>query len=197
MVAAASPKKVRIKGPNGKFQWVFPEELDAQRTSSEIPQSVQRQAVADLSAGELYDWDGNEVEQLDETYDEYVNKMPSKTELKRYAKPVGYWEVRYPGCALQPFPRMGAILSTPSGLWQAHNAVQERAIREHIALSTHLDPDDLQISDDEMAVMAGKQLGEIQYCQNAGCFFVTCAARAAKAHAMTNGHRLDYRPRKD
>lgn len=190
MVAEAK-KKVRTTDPiSGKFRWVDPDELAAR--------DMQRQAVADLSAGELLDWDGNAVEASDD-YDEYVNAMPSKDELRRYKQPVRYWEVRYPGCSLQPVPRMGVIASTASGLWQAHNVVQERAIREHITISTSVagyptDPDDLRISDEEMAVMSGKG-GDIQYCQNPGCFFVTCSMRAGKLHALTNGHRLDYKPR--
>lgn len=192
MVASAKPKKVRTTDPiTGKFRWVDPAELETR--------SPQARAMADLSAGEVLDWDGNAVEESDD-YDEYINTMPSKDELRRYARPVSYWEVRYPGCSLQPFPRMGVIRSTPTGLWQAHNAVQERAIREHLVISTGqaghaCDPDDLKISDEEMAVMDGRRPGDIQYCQDAGCYFVTCSMHAGKLHALTNGHRLDYRPR--
>ena len=146
------------------------------------------------------DWDGNEVEEFGQTYDEYINTMPSKADLKRFPKPVFHWEVRYPGCSLQPFPRMWAIASTATGLWQSNNAVQLRSVEEHIRISTAqaghpTNPDDLQISDDEMAVMNGRQAGVIQYCQNPGCYFVSCSNRAGMLHALTNGHRLYYKPR--
>jgi hypothetical protein len=182
---ATKPKKVRV----GFGVWGYPDEVE--------PQDMQRTAVADLSAAEVYDWDGNEVEEWDETYDEYVNKRPSRADLKKYPQPVYYWEVRYPGCSIQPYPRMGAIVSTPTGLWTAHNAVQERAIREHIQIATKHDPDDLKITDHEMAVMDGKEKGGIRYCQNAGCYFVSCAMTAIDIHETLTGHRTDSRPRKD
>lgn len=191
MVATEHRKKIRTTDPaTGKFRWVDPAEVEQG--------NARARAIADLAAGQLLDWDGNEVDDLGD-YDEYVNSRPSKEALRRYPTPVFYAEVRYPGCALQPVPRMAAITSTPTGLWQANNAVQEKAIREHIAISTAqaghpAHPDELKIDEEELAILRGGG-GDIQYCQNAGCFFVSASSRAAKLHALTNGHRLDYRPR--
>jgi hypothetical protein len=187
-MGATTAKKVRTTDPiTGKFHWVDPQELEIANPRA--------RAVADLSAGELLDWDGNAVEQPDETYDEYVHRMPSKDDLKRFRQPVFHWEVRYPGCILQPFPRMGAITSTPSGLWQSNNAVQLRAVHEHIRITARVDPDLLRISDDEMAVMNGQKDGVIRYCQNAGCFFVSCSMTAIDLHESLCGHRTDRKPR--
>jgi hypothetical protein len=48
-----------------------------------------------------------------------------------------------------------------------------------------------------MAVMDGREKGGIRYCQNAGCYFVSCAMTAIDLHESLTGHRTDSRPRKD
>ncbi len=183
---ANKPRKQRINGPDGKLRWVPVAEL-----------TPMTEVMADLSAGEFLDWEGNEVAPLAEDYEDYINSQPSKEDLRPYPKPVGYWEVRYPGCTLQPYPRMGGFSSEPSGRWQATNRVKETAIREHIRATAKVDPDLLKISDEELATMSGRGTGAIRYCQDGCCNFVSCSMTAINLHEALCGHRTDSRPRKD
>jgi hypothetical protein len=136
-------------------------------------------------SGEFLDWDGNEVERLEQTYDEYVNSRPSPEELRRYRTPIYYWEVKAPGCALQPYPQMGAFSSSEDGLWAARNPSQNTAIRHRLA-SIGIDPDEMKLSADELAVMQGKAKGSIRFCED--CGFTSCSARAVELHEALRGH---------
>ena len=150
--------------------------------------------VAD-AASALLDWDGNEVEDFEGDYEDYVNSSPSKEDLKRYRTPVLYWEVRYPGCNLQPYPKMGGFKSSNTGLWTARNAVQERAIRQHILQSTSTDPDELRLTSDEIKIMNGEKKAPMRFCQD--CFFLSCSMTAVDLHETLNGHMTGSKPRKD
>ena len=155
--------------------------------------SSQAQMIGSVGDAAL-DWDGNPLND-EEGYEDYLNSRPSKADLKRYAKPVCFWEVLHPGTALQPYPTMGTIDSLVSGLWMAQNPSQERHIREYLLQSTHLDPDLLKLTDHELDVMNGRAVGEIRFCQD--CTFIACSLVAVNLHETLNGHSTKSTPRKD
>jgi hypothetical protein len=155
----------------------------------------QSELIADAGAA-LIDWDGTEAEEV-EDYDAYIASRPPKEAMRPYKTPVYYWEVKYPGCALQPYPRLAPFESLRTGLWTARNQWQEDAIRDHIRRETGFDPDDMKISADEWAVMSGQARKglAIRFCQD--CKFISCSMEAVNAHERLCGHRTDQLPRKD
>lgn len=154
--------------------------------------SRQGQAVADLVGGEVLDWDGNEIGESTD-YVDYLNSRPTREQLRRYPEPVFYWEVKYPGCALQPYPTMSAMRSTESGLWQCQNKAQEAAVREHIQIQMKRDPDEFRVSDAELKALGEKHSDEISYCKT--CAFTTTSQKMANLHRRESGHESSDKPR--
>jgi hypothetical protein len=148
-------------------------------------------------SGEFLDWDGNEVETLEQTYDEYVNSRPPKEDLRRFRQPIYYWEVKAPGCSLQPYPTMGAFQSTGTGLWTARNPAQDTAIRTRILSTTGVDPDEMRLSSDDLKALDGdeKLSRRVRFCQD--CFFVCSNQDATNLHEILRGHSTKSQPRKD
>jgi hypothetical protein len=161
--------------------------------------STQKRAIEDLSLGPIlgFDEEGNEITAEVGAYDDYLVSLPPKEERRRFATPICYWEVRWPGCTLQPYPRLGSFRSRESGLWACEYPYQDRAVREHILANIHVDPDTLRISDEEMAVMDGRKDGRIMYCQDGGCAFVSCSLEAIGLHETLTGHSFKNTPRRD
>jgi hypothetical protein len=159
--------------------------------------STQAQAVAALTSGATYDWDGNAVFDPEETYEDYLDSMPSRADVALFDHPRHYWEPAMPGCDLMPFPRLGPFSSSPSGMWIARNKAQERAIREHLELHTGLDPNELKVSADELAVMNGQKRRSlaIRYCHGSCCAFVSCSPLAISLHEQLTGHNTHDKPK--
>jgi len=161
------------------------------------PTAIRPQAelIADASAA-LMDWDGTEAE-FGEDYDDYIASRPLKEDMRPYKTPVYYWEVKYPGCTLQPYPRLAPFNSLDSGLWTARTKWQEDAIRTHIRQNAETDPDEMKLTPDDLAVMNGqKRPGmAVRFCQD--CHFVSCSAVANNLHESVCGHRTDQKPRRD
>lgn len=204
---ASKPKKVRgINPETGKWngKWVTVDEAAPVTEVIVAPapaprQSVQKQAMVELTGTILgFDEDGEEIRAEGGVYDDYLNSMPSREERSRFRTPVYYWEVRYPGCTLQPYPQLGSFRSRDSGVWELEYPYQERAVREHILSSVHVDPDTLRITDHELAVMDGRSTdGRIMYCQDGGCAFVSCNLGAIALHEDLTGHSFKNKPRED
>lgn len=162
--------------------------------------SPQAQAIAELDALRpvLLDEEGEEIVEEAFPYDEYLASLPPREERRRFATPVSYWEPRWPGCTLQPYPRLGAFSSERSGAWVCEYPWQERAVRSHILSNLHVDPDTLKVSDDELAVMAGTAKGNIRYCHGGGCAFASCSLLAVDLHErFHSGHVTKNAPKKD
>ena len=151
--------------------------------------SVEPETTAKPDTTHLIDWAGNEVEPWEQDYEDYLTSRPSREALRPYKEPVRYWEVLYPGCSLQPYPRMGAFTSTVDGVWVATNKAQEDAIREHIAISTRVDPDRLKVTPAEGS--------DLRFCHSPACRFITSSLFAANLHESLCGHTTHGTPRKD
>jgi hypothetical protein len=161
--------------------------------------STQKRAIEDLSTGPIlgFDEEGNEITAEVGAYDDYLVSLPTKAERRRLSTPVYYWEVRWPGCTLQPYPRLGSFRSRESGVWACEYPYQQTAVCEHILSNIHVDPETLRISDEEMAIMDGRKDGRIMYCQDGGCAFVSCSLEAIGLHETLTGHSFKNTPRRD
>jgi hypothetical protein len=164
-----------------------------------VAPSARAQVIADLSSVTAFDEDGNEIIEEGEDFLAYQESVPPREERRRFKEPVFYWEPRYPGCFLQPYPRTGQFYSTDSGVWMLEYPYQERAVRTHILQSTRVDPDLLKVTADELAVMNGKEHPTLKrrYCQTGACSFVTCSQLATDLHEELTGHTTKNKPRED
>lgn len=154
--------------------------------------SRQGEAVAELVGGEVLDWDGNEIGEVGD-YLDYLNSRPTRAQLRRYDEPVFYWEVKYPGCALQPYPQMSPMRSSDEGLWRCDNDAQQAAVREHIQIQMHRDPDDFRVTDAELQALATRDADRISYCKT--CAFTTTNIVMANLHRRESGHESSDKPR--
>lgn len=158
-----------------------------------MPAATPAVVIPETSAPSL-GWDGEDVEDFAQDYDDYLESRPTKADLKPYAVPVLYWEALKPGTSLRPYPRMSSIDSTPQGLWKAQNAAQQTAVREHLAISTRLDPDLLKVSAEEQAALVGRGATPLRFCHT--CGFVTSSLLAANLHETDSQHTTHPQPKK-
>lgn len=154
--------------------------------------SQQGEAVAALVGGQALDWDGNEVGESTD-YLDYLHSRPTREQLRRYDEPVFYWEVKYPGCALQPYPQMSPMRSAESGLWRCDNDAQQIAVREHIQIAMKRDPDEFRATDAELLALAAKDADLIRYCKT--CGFTTTNQKMSILHQRETGHESSDKPR--
>lgn len=154
--------------------------------------SQQGEAAAALIGGGSFDWDGNEIDEGTDYYD-YINSRPTKAQFRRYSEPVFYWEVKYPGCALQPYPQTSPIRSSDSGLWQCERVWQEDAVREHIQIQMKRNPDDFRVTEAELQALASRDPDKISYCKT--CGFTTTNIVMANLHRRESGHESSDKPR--
>lgn len=164
-----------------------------------MPAATDRRPAAVIASANTpaLDWDGKELEPFEESYDDYLESMPSREALRPYQEPVYYWEVRYPGCTLQPYPRMGGFNSSPEGLWGPRNRAQEDAVRDYITNTARVDPDVLKLTPDEVAYQTGDKVppqGGTRFCQDAGCRFITTSLVASGLHEELTGHTTKAKP---
>ena len=153
-------------------------------------------AAAATLAATTYGWDGEELPDLGGGYEDYLDSRPAPEERRPFAEPVLYWAPVYPGASLAPYPRLGEIRSSPEGLWTAHNAAQDQAIRSHLRKTTKVDPESLKLSPQEWAVMQGKADNPpVRFCHDPGCRWVSCSPLANAIHERERGHTTKATPR--
>lgn len=155
--------------------------------------SAQRQIIADVAEPARIDWNGNEDDFDGPDFETYVNTMPSRADLKPYPEPVMYWEVKRPGCAIHPYPRMGQLLSLPEGVWICQNKAMHEAVREHLRIEMMRDPEHFRLTEAERITMKKREQGTIRYCQS--CAFMTCNLEMSNLHESETGHNTRVTPR--
>lgn len=172
---------------NGKIAWVYPDELPLA--------NPQHAAAGDIAAAELLDWDGEETAAF-APYEDYLESRPARSEMRPYAEPKFYWAPAFPGAALQPYPRMSALVSSDTGIWTVNNDAQDGAVRSHLRKTCGVDPDELLVTAREWDVMQGKaSKPPVRYCHDGGCRWVSCSPLANQIHEESRGHTTHARPR--
>lgn len=154
--------------------------------------SQRGEAAADLIGGATFDWDGNESGESTD-YLDYLTSRPPREKLRRYAEPVFYWEVKYPGCAIHPYPQGTPIRSAESGLWRCDNDAQQEAVREHIQIMMHRNPDEFRVTDADLLELANPNSEDVRYCKT--CGFTTTNQRMSILHQRETGHESSDKPR--
>jgi len=154
--------------------------------------SQQGNAVAALIGGEALDWDGNEIGDSTD-YLDYLNSRPTREQLRKFDEPVFFWEVKYPGCALQPYPQMSPMRSTESGLWRCDNLAQMTAVKEHIQIQMKRDPEEFRVADADLKELSNRHSEQISYCKT--CGFTTTNQKMANLHRRESGHEISDKPR--